>query len=123
MEKLFLDLETKWMTAGRDKDINTAREILSDDFTLTSSLSNGELTDKEGWIEKLQHFHIKDFRFDKIYVRVYGNTSIVNSWYYQEATANGREWSGNFLLTDVWVNKNSEWKVVSRHSSWLQINN
>lgn len=120
MDKLFLDLETKWMTAWKNKDVATVREILSDDFTLTSSLSNGELIDKEGWISKLQLYHCKEFRFDKIMVRVYDNTSVVNSWFHQEATANGKDWSGDFLMTDIWVNKKGEWQVVARHGSWLQ---
>lgn len=53
MEKLFLDLETKWMNAWKNKDVETVREILADDFTLTSSLSTGALVDNEDWIAKL----------------------------------------------------------------------
>jgi len=120
MEELFLDLEIKWMTAWKNKDVTTVRKMLSDDFTLTSSLSSGGLVDKEAWIEKLQVYDCKDFRFDKIQVRVYNDTSIVNSWFHQEATANGKDWSGDFLITDVWVKKNEDWQVVTRHASWLQ---
>ena len=120
MEKLFLDLETKWMTAWKNKDVATVRQILSDDFTLTSSLSSGGLVDKEDWIAKLSIYDCKDFRFDKIQVRVYENTSVVNSWFHQDATANGKDWSGDFLITDVWVKKDDNWQVVARHASWLQ---
>jgi ketosteroid isomerase-like protein len=121
MEKQFLDLETKWMTAWKNRDEETVRKILSDDFTLTSTLSTGELVDKETWIDKaLHHYECTYFRFDKVKVRVYENTAIVNSWFFQEATANGKDWSGNFLITDVWVAKNGAWQVVTRHASWLQ---
>jgi len=120
MEKLFLDLETQWMTAWKNKDVATVRKILSDDFTLTSSLSSGDLVDKEGWIAKLAIYDCKAFRFDKIQVRVYDNTAVVNSWFHQDATANGKDWSGNFLITDIWVKKDEYWQVVARHASWLQ---
>ena len=121
MEKLFLELETLWMNAWKNKDEETVREILSDDFTLTSSLSSGELVDKEDWISKaMHHYDCKHFRFDRLKVRVYENTAIVNSWFYQEASANGKDWSGNFLISDVWVLKNGAWRVVARHASWLQ---
>ena len=120
MENLFLELETKWMTAWKNKDVATIRKILSDDFTLTSSLSGGGLVDKEDWIAKLRVYDCKEFRFDKIQVRLYENTSIVNSWFHQEATANGQDWNGDFLITDVWVKKNEDWQVVTRHASWLQ---
>ncbi len=121
MEKLFIELENRWMTAWKNKDVETARKILSDDFTLTSSLSSGALVDKEDWLSKLKVYDCKDFRFDKIQVRIYENTSVVNSWFHQDATANGKDWSGDFLITDVWVKKKDEWQVVSRHASWLQI--
>ncbi len=121
MEKLFIELENRWMTAWKNKDVETARKILSDDFTLTSSLSSGALVDKEDWLSKLKVYDCKDFRFDKIQVRIYENTSLVNSWFHQDATANGKDWSGDFLITDVWVKKKDEWQVVSRHASWLQI--
>ena len=120
MEKLFLDLETQWMTAWKNKDVATVRKILSDDFTLTSSLSSGGLVDKEGWIAKLAVYDCKAFRFDKIQVRVYDNTAVVNSWFHQDATANGKDWSGNFLITDIWVKKGEYWQGVARHASWLQ---
>ena len=120
MKELFLELETKWMNAWKNKDEATVRKILSDDFTLTSSLSSGGLINKEEWIALLQHYHCNDFRFDNIKVRVYDNTSIVNCWFHQNATANGKDWSGDFLMTDVWVKKNEDWQVVARHGSWLQ---
>src|SRR6266536_2935292 len=121
MEQKFIDLETKWMNAWKNKDEKTAREIVSDDFTLTSSLSSGELANKEQWIDKAMHsYDCKNFHFDKLKVRVYNKTAIVNSWYHQDATANGKDWSGDFLLTDVWIKKKSDWQVVARHSSWLQ---
>jgi hypothetical protein len=44
-------------------------------------------------------------------VRIYGQTAIVNSWYHQEAKANGNDRNGNFLITDSWINKNGEWQV------------
>ena len=120
MEKLFLDLETQWMTAWKNKDVLTVRKILSDDFTLTSSLSSGGLVDKEDWIAKLAIYDCKDFRIDKMQVRVYDKTAVVNSWFHQDASANGKDWSGDFLITDVWIMKGEYWQVVARHASWLQ---
>jgi hypothetical protein len=38
----FIDLEMQWMNAWKNKDEATIRKLISDDFTLTSSLSTGE---------------------------------------------------------------------------------
>ena len=121
MEELFIDLETEWMNAWINKDDATARRLMADEFTLTSSLSSGDLVDKEGWIEKAIHrYHGTSFRINKLKARVYDNTALLNIWFNQTATANGKDWSGDFLLTDIWVQMHNSWQVVARHSSWLQ---
>jgi len=121
MEQKFIDLETKWMDAWKNKDEATARKIIADEFTLTSSLSTGDLVNKEEWIEKVLHnFDCKELRIDKLQVRVYNKTAVLNIWFHQDAVVNGKDWNGDFLLTDVWVQKNEDWQVVARHSSWLQ---
>jgi hypothetical protein len=121
MEQKFIELETSWMNAWKNKDEATARKLLADEFTLTSSLSSGDLVNKEQWIDRaMYHFHCKDFKIDLLEARVYGNTAVLNIWFSQNATANGKDWSGNFLLTDVWVEKSEGWQVVARHASWLK---
>lgn len=117
----FSDLENSWMNAWKNKDEKTVREILANDFTLSSSLSTGELVTKEQWIAALPVFNCKSFKFDTIKVRVNGDTAVLNIWYYQEATANGKDWTGNFLMTDIWVKQNNnKWQVIARHASWLK---
>lgn len=116
-----MDLETAWMNAWKNKDEAAARRIVADEFTLTSSLSAGNLVYKEEWIDKaLHHYHCHDFRIDQLQARVYDRTAVLNITFHQTATANGKDWSGIFLLTDVWVQKEEGWQVVARHASWLQ---
>jgi hypothetical protein len=116
----FINLETKLMNTWKNKDEATARKLISDDFTLTSSLSTGELANKEEWIDKMHHFDCKDFQINNLQVRIYDKTAVVNVWLHQNAVANGKDWSGDFLLTDIWIQKNNGWEIVARHSSWLQ---
>ena len=123
MDKTFFDLESKWMNAWKNKEESRLHSILADDFTLTSSLSTGNLVNKTEWIDKALHqYHCSDFRIDKLQARVYGTTAVVNLWFHQTATANGKDWSGDFLLTDVWVEKDGKWQVVARHASWMKKN-
>ena len=62
MEQKFIELETKWMNAWKNRDEAAARKIIADEFTLTSSLSVGGLVDKEEWIDKaIHHYECKDF--------------------------------------------------------------
>lgn len=121
MESELMDLETQWMNAWKERNEPAARSFLADDFTLASSLSTGELVNKEQWIEKAMHnYECRNFRIEKLVAKQYGNTAIVTLWFFQDATANGQDWSGLFLLTDIWVHQNDRWQVVTRHSSWLK---
>lgn len=62
MEINFFELESKWMNAWRTKDEATCRDLISDDLTLKSSLSSGNIIDKKGWIEKAIHnYHCQEF--------------------------------------------------------------
>jgi ketosteroid isomerase-like protein len=117
----FIELETQWMNAWKTKDEPAMRKILAEDFTLTSSLSSGEVVTKEMWIDKALHQYSCDsFSIDKLTARVYGRTAVLNISFHQKATANGKDWSGDFLITDVWVQHETGWQVVSRHASWMQ---
>lgn len=123
-QQTFTDLENRWMNAWKNKDEKTAREIMADDFTLTSAFLKGKDMNKEEWLAlgmKVNGYDCQSFIFDTVQVRMYDNTALVESWYKQQATFNGEERSGNFILTDIWVKQiNGNWQVVSRHSSQLE---
>ncbi len=79
------------MNAWKSKDEVTVRNIMSDDFALTSGLTTGELVYKENWIDHAMHgFDCQSFGFDSIKVRTC-NTAVLNVWYHQVATINGKE--------------------------------
>jgi ketosteroid isomerase-like protein len=118
IEHDLIALEHAWMEAWKRHDLGTCAQILADDFTLTSALSTGELADKAQWLALAAGpFECESFTFHRLIVRGYGNVAVVNAWYSQQATAHGRDWSGEFLLTDVWVQDTNGWRVVARHSS------
>lgn len=118
IEKRLNTLERRLMDAIKLHDAATLKRILADDFTLTSALSIGTGQDKTQYVEDvLRDWQLKSYNFDKLKVRVYGDTALVNAGYKQEAVVAGKESSGNFLLTDVWVKREGHWHVVSRHTS------
>ena len=123
LEQIFSDLENKWMNAWKNKDEKQAREIMADDFTLTSGFLKGKSMSKEEWLSlgmKLNGYDCHSFGFTNFIIRVYGNTALVESLYQQQATLNGEDRSGKFVITDLWVKQmNGQWQVVSRHSSLL----
>jgi hypothetical protein len=112
--------EHEWMDAWQRRDMQAAAGILGDEFTLTSSLSSGELMTKPQWLSGAASTHTcESFRFDRIDVRVYGESALANVWYNQTATVRGKDWSGDFLMSDLWVRRDERWQVVARHASRL----
>jgi ketosteroid isomerase-like protein len=115
-ESEIISREKEWMDAWIAKDVSVFRDILSDDFLLSSA--RGYLMEKTEWINNASGpFTCKSFIWKEIKVRTYGNTAVVNATVEQVASAGEKDWSGLFMLTDVWVHQNGKWQVVSRHGT------
>ena len=109
-------LEQSWMDAWIAKDRPTCERILADDFLLTSA--RGALMSKSEWLAgAMGPFVCSSFKWEQIQVRPFGDVAIVHGRSTQEATVSGQDWSGLFLVTDVWVRRNGLWQVVSRHGT------
>ena len=118
VEQELVKLENEWARAWQLPDPAALEGIIADDFTLTSSRSKGEVTNKRQYIDStLKLVRGDGFSFEKMQVRIYGDTAVINAQFQQNATFAGQDWSGEFLLTDVWVKRNGRWQVVARHAS------
>jgi ketosteroid isomerase-like protein len=118
VEQELVKMENEWARAWQLPDPGALETIVGDDFTLTSSSSKGEITNKRQYIDStLKLVRGDGFSFEKLNVRVYGDTAVINAQFQQTATFAGHDWSGEFLLTDVWVKRNGRWQVVARHAS------
>lgn len=113
---LITEREKEWMQAWIDKDENKFNEILSDDFLLSSA--RGQFMSKQQWIEgALGPFTCNEFDWKEVKVRIYENVAVVNAITSQKANVGNQDWSGDFMVTDVWVNMKGNWQVVSRHGT------
>ena len=111
-------MENEWARAWQLPDPSALENIIADDFTLISSRSKGEVTNKRQYIDStLKLVRGDGFSFERMTVRVYGDTAVINAQFQQNATFAGHDWSGEFLLTDIWVKRDGRWQVVARHSS------
>jgi ketosteroid isomerase-like protein len=118
IEQELVKLENEWARAWQQPDPAALESILADDFTLTSSRSKGEITNKRQYIDTtLKLVRGESYSFEKMTVRIYGDTAVINAQFQQTATFAGQDWSGEFLLTDVWVKRGERWRVVARHAS------
>jgi ketosteroid isomerase-like protein len=118
VEQELVKMENEWARAWQLPDPAALENIVADDFTLIGSSSKGEVANKRQYIDStLKLVRGDGYSFERMNVRIYGDTAVINAQFQQRATFAGRDWSGEFLLTDVWVKRNGRWQVVARHSS------
>lgn len=109
-------LAQEWMDAVVRRDAETLDRLMADDFTFASGM--GMFIEKPEWLDMaLRRIVAKSFRYSDVRVRVYGECAVMQSWWSQQATIDGKEWDSEGLMTDVWVKQEGRWRVVARHFS------
>lgn len=109
------EAQQHWMEAAIRKDDTILRQILGDEYHLIAGRLG--FIDKEGWLAMGPDYTIEEFEYLESEIHVYGVTAVSNSRYWQKATYQGSDLSGEYYLTDVWVKRDGRWQVVTRHSS------
>ena len=106
--------ERAWMNAWLNKDTQTCRELLEEGFVLTSA--TGVLMRKPEWLDKATGaFAATEFSWLSIIVRTIApDVAVAHVKSSQTATVHGKDWSGVFLMTDVWVKRAGKWRVTAR---------
>lgn len=109
-------LERAWMNAWIAKDRAVCDQIIDPEFLLSSA--RGMLMGKSEWLTgAMGAFNCDEFEWKQVLVRPFGSVAIVHSTIEQRASVGAQDWSGVFMLTDVWVNRGADWTVVSRHGT------
>lgn len=119
-EKTLLALERKWMGALQQRDASALSQLISDDFTLVSPRLVVAVGDRERYFQHaMRELNLSSYDFEGLTVRLYGRAAVVSGRLRQSAGVAGEDWSGTYLFTDVWVNRDGTWQVVGRHMSPL----
>ena len=109
-----------WMEAAGRRDRSALEQFLADEFTMVTN--RGSLIDKGQWLENMLERVGRDFTppaFLDVRVQVYGEAAVMTSRSILQATFDGKDWSGELYLTDVWLRRDGRWQLVRRHASNL----
>jgi ketosteroid isomerase-like protein len=119
LQREFRGLETQWMDAAKAQNRPRLEEFLAPDFVLTIAALGKPLThvSRADWLD-MAGYKIQEYEFKELVARRFGEgVVVVTSYYTQKATVDGRDRSGDFFLTDIWVRNETRWRVAWRHSS------
>lgn len=113
-------LEVRWMDSLKARDADSLSEIIAEEFTYSSPRMI-HLNGRAKYLEYcLRDLKLVSYEFDKTAARIFGRAAIVTTVLKQKLTMKGENWEGDYVITDVWVNRGGTWRVVSRHESQTQ---
>ena len=112
-------LENEWGTAYKTGDVATLDKIQADDFLLVDP--SGKLSTKADDLRDVKSGTSKwsDVKMEDLKVRVYGKTAIASGVLTIKGTYAGKDVTGKYRFTDVFVKKKDNWKAVSGHVTAL----
>ena len=114
VEETITNLENEWVAAILAKDAATIDRLLADDFVGTT---NDRRYVKKEAIEDVKEGIHEVLKLDDVQIRVYGDTAIVDVDQTEKSRHGTDDFSGSYMFTNVWVNRNGEWRAVASHGS------
>lgn len=120
VEELIRAREAEWNAAIRRRDVSAMDQYLAESFCVVIAIEGEPLqvVPRKQWLETLKVYLLDFQAIDDTRISVYGDTDLAILAYRQiGGTPGNRDISGNFLLTDVWVNTSNGWRAAERHSS------
>jgi ketosteroid isomerase-like protein len=119
IEQTLVQMEHDWSQADTQKDAAALDRILADDWigidfegtVLTKSQALQGIRSDSTVLESTVLGDIK--------VRIYGNTAIVTGTDTEKSEYHGKDSSGKYLWTDVFVLRDGRWQAVSSQSTKL----
>ena len=110
-------LEAQWTDAVVRGDVVTCLKIEAPDYL--ESDTDGTLSNRDENNAALASgaYKATSIRIDELKVRVFGDTAIVHGLETEKSMTNGKDSSGQFRFTDVFVKCDGVWMAVAEHDS------
>jgi hypothetical protein len=113
---LFTKLERDWIQAEQAKDQTKLDAILAPEFTLRSSEQPESSQSRADWIQQaLTKYEIRSFDHRAMVIRAFLGVAVVSFIQTQQATIEGKDCSGDYLIVDVWEANHGKWQVSTRY--------
>ena len=101
-------------------DFATLERMTSDDYTFITL--RGEMRTKAEIVQgfKSGTFHYQSREISDLNVRVYGDTAVVTGRSTQKGLENGKDYSGNYWFTRVYVKQKGQWLTVALQTTPIE---
>ena len=112
-EQQIRKIEQEWLEAIVKRDAAYLEKIEAPDFMVTGP--SGRTLDKKADIKDTTSgaTNFQSMKIERLKVRLYGDTAIANGIAQVKATTNGKDETGTYAWTDVFVKMEGAWRAVS----------
>jgi len=112
VERVLMQMERDWAEALLKKDVATLDKIVADDWVIQDPGGAGTKA------QALAEIKSGDSKYDsymtgEMKVRVFGDTAIVTSSDDEKSSYKGKDTSGHYTWTDVFVKRQGRWQAVA----------
>jgi ketosteroid isomerase-like protein len=117
VEQTLTQMEHDWGSAEIKKDYAAVDKILADDWVGIDY--DGKIVAKAQAMADLKSetSTLTSEELGPMTVRVFGNTAVVTGSDTEKSTDRGKDSSGKYVWTDVFVMRNGHWQVVASQST------
>jgi ketosteroid isomerase-like protein len=94
-------------------DLTALADTYADDYVFTGP--TGRVSHKAELLDSFRHgvIKIRSQEISDVQVTVYGDVAVEIGKLVSQATRDGKDSSGTFRFTRIWVNRNSRWQTVA----------
>lgn len=116
-EQIITQMEQDWGVALVKKDLATIDRIEAPEWMISNEV--GDLQSKAQTDTELKTgvYNCESFTLDDTKVGVFGDTAVVFGLETEKSTYQGKDSSGQYRFTDVFVKRNGVWQAVATHVS------
>jgi ketosteroid isomerase-like protein len=120
VERQIESLEEARNQAVLHGDVAALDRMTSDDYTFITL--RGELRTKSDILKGFASgsFHYESRQISDLRVRVYGDTAIVSGRSMQKGMENGKDYSGDYRFTRVYVKEKGHWVTVALQTTLIR---
>jgi ketosteroid isomerase-like protein len=118
IDQEFKKIENTWAEADKNKDPVALGRLLADDWVYLGPLGvetkAQHLAGLKSGDDNLESITLMDMK-----VRVFGSIAIVTGREHEKSSSKGKDTSGDYLWTDVFVKREGQWRAVNSQDTPL----
>jgi hypothetical protein len=120
IEQKLMQMERDWGKAQIKKDYAAVEKMLAADWQGIDY--DGQIVDKATYMAHMrsERSTLQSEDISQMKVRVFGNTAVVTGKDTEKSTDRGKNSSGTYVWTDVFVLRHGQWQVVASQSTKAQ---